>query len=298
MHVDEVDIDSSLVARLIASPFPEWKNLACEQVDSAGTDNAMFRLGPRMVARLPRIKGAEKGIEKEIEWLPRLAPLIPFRVPKVLAAGAPGHSYPFKWSVYEWLVGKDATPLIAGSEQLAGDVADFVLALRQIEVPEDPDSCPSGSYRGGPLIDRDLWTRAAITASAGLIDTSAATAVWESALDLPPYQGPPRWFHGDIKPDNILTNGDRLVGIIDFGCLAVGDPAVDQIVAWNLLTGSAREAFRDALASDEVTWARGRAWALSIGLLQLPYYKDSNPRLATASRYLISEVIADYRSLS
>ena len=296
MHRDEVDIDLALVTRLVASQFPRWSGMACKEVDSAGTDNAMFRLGHQMVIRLPRIASAERGIEKEIAWLPRLAPHIPFQIPEVLGVGEPGDGYRFRWAIYTWLVGEEPTPRVASSKQLATDLAEFVLALRDMQVRDGAGETLPGSYRGGSLADRDALTRAAIIGSAGLIDTSAATEVWESAIQLPEYRSPRRWFHGDIKPDNLLTERDRLTGIIDFGCLAVGDPAVDQIVAWNLLTRESRSVFRDLLAADEDTWARGRAWALTIGLLQLPYYKESNPRLAQVSKYQIGELIADYRS--
>ena len=73
----------------------------------------------------------------------------------------------------------------------------------------------------------------------------------------------------------------------------VGDPTVDLIVAWNLLRAEARDLFREALDVDDVTWLRGRAWALSISLIQLPYYQHTNPRLAENSRHVIREVLTD-----
>ena len=86
----------------------------------------------------------------------------------------------------------------------------------------------------------------------------------------------------------------RLAAVIDFGGLAVGDPAVELMVAWNLLPRSARAAFREALGVDDATWIRGRAWALSVALLQLPYYLHSNPVLAANSRVVINAVLADH----
>jgi len=43
MHADEVDIDASLVGRLLAAQFPQWANLPIDPVRSAGTDNAIYR---------------------------------------------------------------------------------------------------------------------------------------------------------------------------------------------------------------------------------------------------------------
>lgn len=54
MHADEADIDAALVGRLLAAQFPDWADLPIEPVRSAGTDNALYRLGDELVVRLPR----------------------------------------------------------------------------------------------------------------------------------------------------------------------------------------------------------------------------------------------------
>ena len=51
-------------------------------------------------------------------------------------------------------------------------------------------------------------------------------------------------------------------------------------VAWNLLPAGVRSAYRTALQVDDATWARGRGWALTVALIQLPSYRDTNPVLA------------------
>jgi aminoglycoside phosphotransferase (APT) family kinase protein len=38
MHEDELDIDLSLVRRLLAAQFPQWADLPIKPVYSAGTD--------------------------------------------------------------------------------------------------------------------------------------------------------------------------------------------------------------------------------------------------------------------
>ena len=58
MHADEADTDASLVRRLLVAQFPQWADLAIEPVPSAGTDNALYRLGDDMAVRLPRIERA------------------------------------------------------------------------------------------------------------------------------------------------------------------------------------------------------------------------------------------------
>lgn len=287
MHADEIDIDTDLVRRLVAGQFPAWAGLPVEPVPSSGTDNAMFRLGDDLAVRLPRIGRAVNGIAKEQELASLLAPHLPVDMPEPVGLGEPAGDYPYPWTVCRWLPG--ANPTVHGTKpELAEDLAAFVTAVREL----DPAGAPVSS-RGVPLATRDEPTRAAIAASHDLVDTAAVTAIWDDALRLPVWDGPPTWSHGDLSPGNVLVRDGRLTAVIDWGVAGIGDPTVDLIVAWNLLPADTRPAFRAALDVDEDTWLRGRGWALSISMIQLPYYQHTNPGLAENSRHVIDEVLAE-----
>jgi aminoglycoside phosphotransferase (APT) family kinase protein len=289
MHADEFGIDVVLVRRLVAAQFPQWADLSIEPVRSAGTDNAIYRLGDEMAVRLPRIAGATGQIELEHRWLPLLAPLLPLAVPLPLAKGRPGEGYPWHWAVCRWLEGEPATSeRITDLRQAAIDLAGFITALQQA----DPEHGPA-SPRGGLLAARDERTRAAIAALHGKIDTGSVTAAWDAALRAPAWTGPPVWAHGDLYDGNVLVERGRLSAVIDFGVLGVGDPACDLIVAWSLFTPETRAVFRAELAVDDATWARGRGWALSVALIALPYYETTNPVMVANAAHRIEEVLAD-----
>ena len=290
MHAHEVDTDVSLVSRLLTTQFPQWAGLPIGSVPSAGTDNALYRLGDDMAVRLPRIHGAVDDIEMEHQWLPRLAPFLPLAVPVLLAKGQPGESYPWHWSIYRWLEGESATiESIADPRQAAIDLAQFIVALQRI----DPTDAPRAG-RGVPLAKRDVYTREAIEALRGLIDTDAATAAWEAALEVPVWHNPPVWVHGDMLPGNLLVKQGRIRAVIDFSGMGVGDPACDLMIAWNLFTAESREVIRAALAVDNATWARGRGWALSQALIFVPYYLKTNPVGVAIARRAIDEVLAEH----
>jgi aminoglycoside phosphotransferase (APT) family kinase protein len=191
-----------------------------------------------------------------------------FRLPSPFGEGKPAEGCPYPWSVCRWLEGENPTAgRLADPGLLARDLAGFVAALRGID-PAD-----------GALATRDAPTRAAIGELHRIIDTDAATAAWEEVLQIPEWSGPAAWVHGDLSPSNVLLVDGRLSAAIDFGGVGVGDPTVDLIVAWNLLPAGARTVFRAALRVDDATWARGRGWALSIALIQLPYYRERSPPL-------------------
>ncbi|HEX9056562.1 MAG TPA: aminoglycoside phosphotransferase family protein [Ktedonobacterales bacterium] len=291
MHDDEVETDVALVRRLLAAQFPQWASLPLTPVSSAGTDNALYRLGDEMVVRLPRIHWAVGSVDKEHQWLPRLAPLLPLAIPVPLAKGTPGEGYPWHWSIYQWLDGENATTArIDDPSEMARELARFIAALRRIDATGGP---PSG--RGVPLALRDAETRAAISALDGMLDTGAVTAAWEAALRAPAWDGPPLWLHGDLLAGNLLVQGGRLSAVLDWGGLGVGDPACDVMVAWSVFSAGTRDTFRAALAVDDAMWARGRGWALSFGLIALPYYQHSNPVLAGIARRAIDEALADHQ---
>ncbi|MET7619266.1 aminoglycoside phosphotransferase family protein [Streptomyces sp. NPDC005408] len=290
MHADEADIDVALVRRLLAAQFAQWADLPIEPYPSAGTVNAVYRLGDDMAVRLPRIESGVGDVEKEHRWLPRLAPLLPVDIPVALGKGEPAEGYPWNWSVYRWLDGEH--PLVGGLADpglLALDLAEFVAALHRI----DPTNGPL-AYRGGPLRTQDAETRTAIGELRGMVDTEAATAAWDAALRAPEWSGPPVWVHSDLMPGNLLIDRGRLSAVIDFGTMGVGDPSCDLIAAWNLLPADARDIFRTASKADDATWARGRGWALSMALIQLPYYEDTNPAIAANARHVIREVLTDH----
>jgi aminoglycoside phosphotransferase (APT) family kinase protein len=285
MHVDEFEIDPTLVRRLVDTQFPQWADLSIEPVPFFGTDNAIYRLGAELAVRLPRREKNVETLEKELRWLPTLAPLLPVTVPAPVAVGGPGGGYPFAWAVYSWVDG-----VAAGDSQVAVDeLAAFVTALQRIDAAGGPGPGTHNAFRGEPIRRRDPAVRAALTEA-----DEAALAVWEEALAAPDWAGEPVWIHGDLDGRNVLLEEGRLVGVIDFGCLGVGDPACDVMVAWKLVPAAERQSFRTALSVDDATWARARGWALSQALGALSYYTDdNNPLLVREARRWLVEVLAD-----
>src|SRR5687768_7058511 len=283
MHADEVSTDAALVRRLLVGQFPHWAELPIEPVSSFGTDNALYRLGVDMVVRLPRIDWAVGATERDLRWLPALAPLLAVEIPRPLGSGVPAEGYPWPWGVYTWLEGEDARD--SGVDP--GELARFVVSLRELDLSDGP---PAG--RGAPLRARDAETRRAISRLEGEIDVQAAIAAWEAALEVPDWPGLPKWVHGDLLAGNLLLRNGRLTGVIDWSGVGVGDPAADLMGAWSLFESEERNAFRAEVEVDDRTWARGRGLALSQGLVALPYYKETNPVLAGIGRRAIANVLA------
>jgi aminoglycoside phosphotransferase (APT) family kinase protein len=292
MHDDEVHTDAALVAGLVAAQFPEWASLPVEPVASSGTDNAMYRLGDHLAVRMPRIHWAVDPLEREFEWLPRIAPALPFAAPVPVALGAPGDGFPWPWTVCRWIDGTHPVPgAVERPDRLADDLARFVLAMRAL----DPTGAPTTAWPR-PLHEEDELVRTHLaTLDKELRPVHAdVVAVWEDALAAP-HSTARTWIHGDLSPGNLLLSRGELVGVLDFSAMGLGDPASDLRVAWNLLPASARPTFRHRVVADDATWARARGWVLLQALAQLPYYTSRNPPLAANARHVIAELVVERR---
>lgn len=277
-----MDIDASLVRRLIAEQFPQWAGLAVGTVEVQGWDNRTFRLGTEMSVRLPSHDRYVPQVEKEHEWLPKLAPHLPLPIPAPLAKGVPSDAFPRPWSVYRWIDGDVARyKRIDDPTRLALDLAGFLSALYAVDTSGGPPPGAHSFNRGGPLANFDEQTRGAIESLRGTTDTGAATDVWDAALEAS-WRNDPVWVHGDVAVTNLLLRDGRLSAVIDFGCSAVGDPACDMVIAWTLFAGESRRALMDAMPIDDATWARGRGWALWKGVLTA--VRDSGSHIAGPER--------------
>jgi aminoglycoside phosphotransferase (APT) family kinase protein len=270
-------ITPALVKCLLRSEFPHWADLPVSNVELDGWDNTTFRLGDAMSVRLPSAEAYVPQVNKEHRWLPVLAEHLPLAVPQPLARGKPGCGYPRPWSIYRWLEGQPATlEGIADLTEFAVRLAGFLGTLYSIDPTEGPPAGPHSFFRGGPLSTYDEETRFAIAELADEINAKAATAVWEKALAAE-WKGPSVWVHGDVAPSNLLVVDGRLDAVIDFGCCAVGDPACDTVIAWTFLFGRSRAAFQAHLPVDELTWTRGRGWALWKALITQAEARRQNP---------------------
>ena len=292
MHDGEFPIDEALVARLLAAQFPEFASLTLRAWPSTGTVNALFRLGEHLVARLPRLPRFAEDLERELAWLPRLAPRLSLRVPEAVAVGRPTAEFPCAWAVFRWLDGAAYDPGVVADERAAARaLAGFVRELGAIDAAVGP------AAGRAPLATLDAATRAAIEAGRDVFDADAALAAWERALAAPVWDGAPTWIHGDLMRPNLLVRGGRLDAAIDFGGVGVGDPAMDLVAAWSVLGPVGRAVFREAIGQDPRrgagTWARARGYALHQAALIVPYYVASNPAFAAEGARIVGEVLRD-----
>lgn len=289
-----IKLDVAFVQRLVATQFPQWAGLPVQAVAEGGWNNLTFHLGTAMSVRLPSAERYVAQVEKEVRWLPVLAPQLPLPVPTPLGLGQPGEGYPWPWSVYGWIEGETAKPSrIADLTGFALDLADFLNALRAIDAADGPVAGLHNFHRGGDLQVYDAETRDAIEILSDEIDVMRITSIWDAALGSR-WTDAPVWVHGDVTQGNLLVQNGKLSAVIDFGTCGTGDPACDLAIAWTLLDQPAREAFRNRVGLDADTWRRARGWCLWKALIVIAAEHDAHPAIADRHRVWIEKIVADH----
>jgi aminoglycoside phosphotransferase (APT) family kinase protein len=303
LHHDELLVGTHIVRRLVERQFPRFASRPLHRLHSSGSSTHLFRLGDDLLVRLPRQPGGSATVEKEARYLPVVAPALSVRVPTVVGVGQPDAGYPERWSIVEWIDGDaPAVPTPDGpvAARVACELAATVAELRGLPVPPAAATDPAlRSYRAGSLraVDADIrgYLADCRTITDLPLDLEAGERFWDRAVALPdpPADARASWAHGDLLAENLLVRDGHLAAVLDFGGLCVGCPDVDLAGAWELFGPTEREIFRRALAADDISWARGRAWAFAVAVMALAYYWRTLPRRCAHRLVAARAVLAD-----
>jgi len=297
MHDDEVHLSDQDARRLVATQFPKWADLPIHRIRSSGTENAIFRIGDDLAARFPlRPRDPEsvrQTLEIEAKASAEFSRHSPVPGPTPVAIGEPGGGYPLPWSVQSWLRGTVAEEgAAAGSNSFARNLATLIAALRRVDTAGR--SFERG-WRGGDLRNHDGWVQECLQKSTELLDVPRLAALWRYFLELP-RTSPDVMSHGDLTPSNVLVTDGRLTGLLDCGGFCPADPALDLIAGWHLLDDEPRAVFREELASDDLEWERGKAWAFEQSMGAVWYYVQTNPAMSKMGHRTLSRILANTRT--
>lgn len=287
-----VNITSDLARKLIAEQFPEYAHLPITSVEKQGHDNRTYRLGSDMLIRMPTAESYALKVPKEQALLPKLAPHLTASIPVPLNIGAASRDYPYPFSIYKWLPGRSINLLALDDDirqQLAFDLAKFLKELQRIHDVEGPPPGQHNWWRGDHVSVYDKGAREQIAELSTIIDETKAIKLWEQACKTK-WNKSPVWVHGDFAVGNMLLKDNKLSAIIDFGGMALGDPACDLVIAWTFLNGKARDIFFQEMDLDEDTWLRAKAWTIWKATFELCQIADKNNPEALIQQRIIEDV--------
>jgi aminoglycoside phosphotransferase (APT) family kinase protein len=282
-----------VVAALIAEQCPQFSSLPINRFQSSGTDHWLYRLGEEYVLRLPKREEAVRQADREHRFLKRFTNL-PLATPDIVFKGTPTLTLPNRWSIMRWIEGDDATRApVTDWAYAALRLGSFVAAMRRCDASDAPPAGPDNAWRGMPLATLDARVARGIAALSADYDCGTLSEIWNRARSAPQWDAAAVWVHGDLHAANIVVHEGRIAGVVDFGLIAVGDPAVDLMPGWSVIPKTERAHFRKAAEVDEATWERGMGWALYVGVVALPFHRITNPALAKIARGMIDAVLGD-----
>jgi len=275
----DITLTQQDAARLVERQFPELAPARLEPL-GAGWDNVAYVVNGRWVFRFPRRKIAEGLLQNEARTLPRLAPHLPLRIPEPVWLGRPEGHYPYPFAGYELLPGVTACAVAWTPEERLRNaplLGRFLAALHGLRVDEETRARAPGDE----IARADLKKRAPILrerleqVESRRVEVDGETVrAWLSRLeDTPPWNRSTCWVHGDLYARHLLVDAHHTVtGVLDWGDVHLGDPAIDLTIAFTFLPPEARGAFREAYGDiDEATWNRARFRAFHYGVLLLHY---------------------------
>jgi len=281
-------ITTELVEELVYSQFPKFSKLPITPVVQGGHDNRTFHLGNKLTVRVPVNGTYASQIYKEAEWLPVLKKQLSLAITSPVAKGKPAFGYPYHWSINNYIAGESLhRGKLTNLHQLAADLANFLAELQRVNVCNAPPAGTHSFYRGGDLGIYHIETEFTLSLLKEHLPVNLLKAIWFEAMETK-WNKPPVWLHGDFAPGNIILNNGRLAGVIDFGMMAVGDPACDLAIAWTFFDAPGSEVFLDRFRGDENTIKRAKGWALWKALIT---YNDKDEKIASDARYTISRLL-------
>ncbi len=287
----DIQLGDEAVARLIARQFPALAPVRLAPLGT-GWDNVAFLVNEALVFRFPRRQVAAHLLAREARVLPLLAPHLPLPVPAPTQLGTPTPDYPFAFTGYPLLVGSTACRLACSDAERAALAPALGRALAALHgIPLDTATlrwAPRDEIARADLLGRAPTVAARLRANAaglGADDVQALTTSIAALATTPPAPTAAlRWVHGDLYARHLVLDERKdLAGIIDWGDVHVGDPALDLSIALSFLPPAARRPFRAAYGEiDPATWRRARFRAIHYGAILAEYGRESGDRAIAA----------------
>ncbi len=239
---------------LIRHNFPQI-TIQTAQPITRGWDSFVLDVNGELIFRFPMRDDVIVYLGREMRLLPSLEPTLSAPIPHFAYIGQGDASYPYTFVGYRKLQGRPLEDESITQEQLAAlapALARFLSELHHFPVAQ---AVQAGVEEHTPETWRtryqeryeDLQRRVFHLLDEGLRKQSVQ--LWENFLDdRTGFAFQPALIHGDLGCEHIFCDPGRgvLTGVIDWGDVTVGDPALDFVG----LHGSHGRAFVESVLAD------------------------------------------------
>ncbi|HEU4455552.1 MAG TPA: phosphotransferase [Longimicrobium sp.] len=290
-------VDVDLAISLIHEQFP---GLGAGRIEAFGSgwDNTAFLVDGEIVFRFPRREIAVGLLETEVRALPRIAPGVPLPIPLPEWVGKATERFPWPFAGYRKLAGRTADAAALSEEErtaAAPAIARFLAALHAVS-PDGVEVPGDFIHRlaFGPRMPLMLEWLEKLRECGVVDDPEPLLRLFEGEIPQPLSRA--ALVHGDFYSRHVLVDDDRRAcGVIDWGDVHAGDPAVDLSVMYGFLPPSARDDFARAYGEIDARTARLarlRAAFHSVALATFAHSKSDGGLLREA-RIAMRNVLED-----
>jgi aminoglycoside phosphotransferase (APT) family kinase protein len=267
----EHPVNAALARKLVHDQFPELAALEPRRLGQ-GWDCDVWSFG-ETAFRFPRRAMGVGLLEAELKVLPHLAPHLDLAIPAPTHVGEPVEDFPYRFFGHQVVPGVPADQANqdeASRAALAPQLGRFLRQLHAIDPGEV--RAPEDDFKW----DMARKAKAALARLPMLPRGEDLAAVEGVLTDLPPNAHGRTLIHGDVYVRHLMLGPEGLVGVIDWGDVRWGDPAIDLAAAYSFLPPAARDAFWEAYGEvDEATRRRARLTGLANhGVSLLAYALD------------------------
>jgi aminoglycoside phosphotransferase (APT) family kinase protein len=274
----DIHIDEALVRAVVSDQFPEL-DVHTLRLVGEGFDNSVWLVDDEWAFRFPRRVLAVPLVARELAVLARVAPLVPLAVPVPAFVGRESEHFPRPFFGHRILPGVEPAEATLGDADrvhLGIEVARFLRALHAPETKEAVDGARALPVDPNRRADMPFRVAKARESLGRLTDLSpdvprAVEQILADAAGLAP-TARVSIVHGDLHGRHVLVDRGELTGVIDWGDVCIGDPAIDLHFFWSFVPPNARDAvLAEYGAVDDEARLRARVLAIMLSALLTRY---------------------------
>jgi aminoglycoside phosphotransferase (APT) family kinase protein len=285
----EAVVDEDLARSLVHGQFAPVGERSVELV-AAGWDYTVHRVDGEWAFRFPRREIVLEPMRRELAALEQLGPSLPVPAPRF--RGEPSERFPWPFWGARWLPGEEAGGATDDERHLlAPQLGRLLRRLHRTEVP----GLPVDVVRRADMSFRVPKTREELTEAAALwTPPPEVFGLLDRAERLPP--APPRaTCHGDLHFRQLLVDGGRLTGVVDWVDVCRADPGIDLQIVYAYLPTTARGAFFAEYGDvAEESLVRARVVALNLSAVLARYGREQGlPHVEREAIASLDRAVAD-----
>ncbi len=230
-------MDISTYTTLIKQNFPQFTIETVKPI-TKGWDSIVLVVNDEFIFRFPMRDDVIEPLVREIRLLPVLEPTLSTPIPRFEFIGHGNADYPYTFVGYRMISGIALDDPSITSEQLAPLVPALATFLNELHSFPVAQALQLGVEEHTPVLWREVYQERYVDLQKRVfpqLDTRLHTKskhLWENFLnDQAIFTFLPKLIHRDLACEHIFCDSEHgmLTGVIDWGDVTIGDPAIDFV---------------------------------------------------------------------